>query len=234
MTRSQHDQTRARELEPTEAAGQRAAADNEELASEAEARHPAATRTTSGTLPSVADRDGLPMREPGVSVDPEELGTQFLRDATDQDNFESAIDLGERLDGVPLGELVSEATLRSAGQGTLAVPDSTALSDADAGGATLEPVTDRVDLTGNVTGGNVEPGSLFDQPTVDGDVVSPSVDTDETAPYAFGASTPRGLADAGDEEDAGDIDLDDARELDEAGKVAPALRRKAPRPRVSG
>jgi hypothetical protein len=208
MTRSQLDEPSAREQDLSEAPRQRAAEDDEELASEAEERHPVATRTTSGTLPTVADRDGLPVREPGVSVDPEELGTQFLRDATDQDNFESTLDGSELVDGVPLGEV--------------------------AGGAELEPVTGRVDLTGAVTGGNVEVGSLFDQPTADGDVVSPSVDTDETAPYKFGAGTPRGLADAGDEEDAGDIDLDDARELDEAGKVAPALRRKAPRPRVSG
>lgn len=46
---------------------------------------------TSGTLPSHINLDDLPVHEPGLSIAPEEMGAQALRDATQQDNFESLV-----------------------------------------------------------------------------------------------------------------------------------------------
>lgn len=44
---------------------------------------------TSGVLADDDDTGTLPVKQPGLPVSPEELAQQFLRDATQQDNFES-------------------------------------------------------------------------------------------------------------------------------------------------
>src|SRR5262245_1452596 len=78
--------------------------------------YPSMPVPTSGTLSSLGDSDDLPVVEPGLSIEPEDLGRQFLRDATEQDNFESeleavAVDPGTLF----LGQVVSEATLEASG-----------------------------------------------------------------------------------------------------------------------
>jgi len=94
----------------------------------------------------------------GLSVDPEDLGRQFLSDATAQDNFES-LATPEPSQGslAPLDPVVSEATLAASGQGA-AVPESAALLGADE--VTPEPETEDMDLLSNVE----LPTSLFDHP----------------------------------------------------------------------
>src|SRR5688572_33475860 len=54
-----------------------------------EEAHPRAGSQRSGTLSADLDGERLPVVDPGISIDPEDLGRQFLRDATEQDNFES-------------------------------------------------------------------------------------------------------------------------------------------------
>jgi hypothetical protein len=94
----------------------------------------------------------------GLSVDPEDLGRQFLNDATEQDNFESlAIPERSQSSPAPLDPVVSEATLAASGQGA-AVPESAALLGADE--ITPEPETEDMDLLSNVE----LPTSLFDHP----------------------------------------------------------------------
>jgi hypothetical protein len=196
-----------------------------------EESHAPIPEPASGTHPTAADRGELPVREPGESVDPEEIGTQFLRDATEQDNFESTlrrrdIDAGD----VPLGSLISEGTLRAAGQMDVAIPQSEALSGARSfdDDAKLEPNTDELDLLDN----SIREGSLFDQPTADGDVVTPNVNADEMAVRDEHRSK-RGRAEpAGgpiDVDDDSEVDADGQRDWDEATRVRPTPPRRAPR-----
>lgn len=105
--------------------------------------------------------DATPGKEPGVSIDAEEVGTQFLRDATEQDNFESeqALEVDHEAGGAPLGQMISQATLRSSKQTRFEVPVSGALSD-DAPPVQSEPAESEVDLTSNA----IVQASLFDRP----------------------------------------------------------------------
>lgn len=141
-------------------------------------RHPlGAPVKHSGTLASLSDTGHAPVADPGMSVDPEDLGTQFLRDATEQDNFESAVDASEsELGDVPFGQVISSATLEASGQETLDLPESGALAnDAGAGIEDLEITPDVVDMVSTV----VHEASLFDEPTERGGTRAPRLETDE-------------------------------------------------------
>lgn len=95
----------------------------------------------------------------GLSVEPEELGRQFLSDATEQDNFESSLvpdPLAEQ-EVTPLDPVLSDETLGASFQGE-GLPQSSALSGADE--VTPEPETEDLDLLSNAE----LPGSLFDHP----------------------------------------------------------------------
>lgn len=133
---------------------------------------------TSGTLASLGDSDALPIVDAGFPIEPEALGRQFLRNATDQDNFESQAPSEEAEPGAyPIGQLVSEATLEAAGQEGLEVPESSALAGS-IGDADLEPALSEVDLTSDV----VHEASLFDhlaEPIEEERMLPPDVSADE-------------------------------------------------------
>src|SRR5690242_6472622 len=97
-----------------------------------------------------ADVDAMPGQETGVSVEAAEVGVQFLRDATEQDNFESeqALEVDHEAGGAPLGQMISQATLRDAKQTRFEVPVSSALAD-DTPPVQSEPEGSEVDLTSN-------------------------------------------------------------------------------------
>jgi uncharacterized protein (DUF2267 family) len=90
-----------------------------------------------------------------------ELGEQFLRDATEQYNFESALrpEADHELPGVPIAQLISEGTLESANQTDYILPVTEALADAPVEVA-AEPAQSDLDLTSN----SIVGVSLFDQP----------------------------------------------------------------------
>lgn len=150
--------------------------------------HPPLADPTSGTLSSVTSvsEDDLPIEDSGVSVDPEHLGQQFLRDATEQNNFESSAHHFEIAPGAyPLGQLISEATLEASGQEGVELPRSSSLGVVESD-ALDEATLDEVDLTANAIRG----GSLFDHEhererdaVVPIDTHAPELDTDETADF---------------------------------------------------
>jgi uncharacterized protein (DUF2267 family) len=160
-----------------------------------DAGHPGPPTPSSGTLSSLGDSDGLPVVESGLPLEPEDLGRQFLRDATEQDNFESEVWRSDIDRGLPqLGQMVSEATRESAGQEDLVVPESSAL----VGSRTethLEPPSSELDMMSDA----IVESSLFDQHVEDveeGDVREPSyVRTDDLE----AGQTP-GARPSGDEE----------------------------------
>jgi hypothetical protein len=116
---------------------------------------PAAPRRPKGQRPEDGSEFGVV--DSGLSVDPEELGRQFLSDAAEQDNFES-LRPPPAVDAVPEGDpLVSEATLKSSDQRT-ELPESAALAGAQE--VPAEPKTEEVDLLTS----NELPSSLFDHP----------------------------------------------------------------------
>ncbi len=107
----------------------------------------------------------------GLSVDPEDLGLQFLRDATDQDNFESEFqpEAPTVPDAFPVAELISEETLLSAKQeesGGFLRPEADWRD---------EPFVADVDLLSNV----IHEASLFDEPTEQDETLSPHIESDE-------------------------------------------------------
>lgn len=123
------DQPQGKTLDTSSARAMKASREfDAERAEDAEEGHPRAPHRKSGTLPTVSDSDRLPVTEPGLSVDPEDLGRQFLRDATEQDNFESSIrpvEVDE--DAVPVGSVISEGSLRASSQEDAEIPVSGAL-----------------------------------------------------------------------------------------------------------
>jgi hypothetical protein len=142
--------------------------------------HPHVHPPTSGTLASLGDSDELSVVESGLPVEPEDLGVQFLRDATDQDNFESEATTGERPRGAyALGQMISEGTLEASGQEGTELPQSSALGG-PSGDAPSASDVDELDLTANT----VRSASLFDEPKgayqADGTRV-PSINADESA-----------------------------------------------------
>jgi len=120
-------------------------------------------------------RDSEQVRvDTGLSVDPEDLGLQFLRDATVQDNFESEFqaEAPTMPDSPQLGDLIPEDTLLAEGleEGeTFLVTDSTDERPSF--------VAD-VDLLSNV----IYEASLFDEPTEQDETVTPRIESDESAP----------------------------------------------------
>jgi hypothetical protein len=120
----------------------------------------------------IAFSDWQPERTPvdaGLSIDPEDLGRQFLRGATEQDNFESELNRSDDdLQGAPLGQMISDATLESSGQDDMERPASGALDGSD-DDERDESASDDVDLLSNV----IREASLFDQPTERGGTRAP-------------------------------------------------------------
>jgi len=148
----------------------------EEAEGQPEEGHPGAPHSTSGTLSS-DDQDRFPVVDSGVSVGPEDLGRQFLRDATEQDNFESSVTDDDLEPGaVRVGQMVSQATLISAGQKDVELPGSGALGttqDFD------EPITEPSEREVDLLSSSIHEGSLFDQPTERGGTRAPVVNADE-------------------------------------------------------
>lgn len=109
----------------------------------------------------LSDPDTAPPEEPGVSIEAMEAGVQFLRDATEQYNFESELrpEADHPMAGVPVAQVISDATLEAANQAEFALPISGALMD-DAPELTGEPEPSTVDVTSRAIVG----ASLFDQP----------------------------------------------------------------------
>ena len=148
--------------------------------------YPGMPLPTSGTLSSVGDSDDLPVVESGLSVEPEDLGRQFLRNATEQDNFESefeaiAVDPGSLV----LGQVVSEATLEASGHDRYELPSSSAMVGQH-GEPGQEPNSEEV----NVSSSSVREASLFDQPTDAGGTREPALRTDDLPRDV----TPRGFS----------------------------------------
>jgi hypothetical protein len=138
-----------------------------------EEAHPRPSRSASGTLSTDPEGQRLPVVEPGISIDPEDLGRQFLRDATEQDNFESLLEaIGVDASATALEQVISEASLEAAAQAGFAVPESGALGGRSNGREhAMEPRNGVVDLASAVQ----RESSLFDQPTEDGDTRPPVV-----------------------------------------------------------
>lgn len=112
-------------------------------------------------LPDLSDPERAAPEEPGVSVEAMEVGVQFLRDATEQYNFESQVkpEADHEDPGAPVGQLISEATLESADQVDVPLPVSDALLD-EQPEVLGEPEELDVDLTSDA----IRAASLFDQP----------------------------------------------------------------------
>jgi hypothetical protein len=144
-----------------------------------------------------------------------ETGVQFLRDATEQYNFESSVSpADDEVAGVPLGQLISDATLESAHQADFEVPISAALSDED-DDALTEPDEAEIDLRSNA----IVAGSLFDQPVsgVDAEEEEREAEEDFAATVAAPLRSPQVVTD--DPSDVDDERLEEIqRQLDERVK----------------
>jgi hypothetical protein len=123
--------------------------------------------------PAPEDADGISVVEAGLSVDPEDLGRQFLRDATEQDNFESNANLEREEAGLPLAEVTADAMLAAR---------EAALDDSEKETTRIETEpfepeqASRPEL--DLNSSSIREGSLFDQPTEQG-TRSPRVEADE-------------------------------------------------------
>jgi hypothetical protein len=175
-------------------------AEVDEISSEVEA-NPSDVEKEPSRSPHLEEGERLPVVEPGLSVAPEDLGLQFLRDATEQDNFESDENFGrEAVNGnVPLGDVAAEAM--AAAREALDAPEQRGRgapgSDRD------EPNASDLELDASA----LREGSLFDQPSEEG-TEGYRIETDE----------------AGDGEDA-----QGARETAEAQALARLRRLTRPR-----
>lgn len=128
-----------------------------------EQTHKLPTPTPTSTF-DLSDSVPPPPEEPGVSLEPMELGEQFLRDATEQYNFESALRPEAEQDevGVPIAQVISEGTLELANQADYVLPVTESLADAPAE-VMAEPARSDLDLTSD----SILEVSLFDQPATD-------------------------------------------------------------------
>lgn len=140
-----------------------AALDDEEieLARELERPPPLPRQVShSGTLPTVGDADAFVVVDPGMAVEPEDLGTQFLRNATEQDNFESDAPRDDGDNGVVIlpHVVISDATLDASMQEGAEWLESNAMQNT-AAEVPREPYVPDVDLTQSSIGA----ASLFDQ-----------------------------------------------------------------------
>lgn len=169
--------------------------------------HPDVAHPSSGTLASLGDSDELSVSDAGLPVEPEDLGVQFLRDATEQDNFESETSTSERPRGAyALGQMISEGTLEASGQEGSELPQSSALGGSR--DAMNEPDLDELSLTANT----VRSASLFDEPKgpyeTDG-TREPDLVTDESAVF---------------DEHRGGTNVDDDARADEKARLRAKLR----------
>jgi uncharacterized protein (DUF2267 family) len=163
-----------------------------------------ATRSASGAHRpenDLSDPHAEPPEEPGAPVEATERGLQFLRDATEQYNFESDLrsEVDDEFAGAPVGQIVSEATLEAAQQGDFELPVSAALSD-DPPEVTAEPDAPVVDLTSNA----IVAASLFDRPidaSEEQDELEAETEDDVAAPFAAPLRQPRVTSD-----DPSDVD----------------------------
>lgn len=141
-----------------------------------EEAHPRVAQPHSGLLSTDFDGDQLPVVDPGISIDPEDFGRQFLRDATEQDNYESLAEMTALDPGASaLEPIISEGSLEASAQAGFALPESAALNGSSRRERAQEPRSRVVDLMSNV----VREGSLFDQPNERGDVRTPVVFVDD-------------------------------------------------------
>jgi hypothetical protein len=116
--------------------------------------------SNSGTLATLGDSDAAGVVESGTPLEPEELGAQFLRDATEQGNFESQTPRDEGDSGVVIlpHVVISDATLDTSMQVDAEWFESNALQNTVADGP-AEPFERNVDLTQD----SIAAASLFDQ-----------------------------------------------------------------------
>lgn len=112
---------------------------------------------TSGTLNDNPEMEAV--SEKGLPISPEAIAAQFLRDATEQYNFESAASGSTRRASgdAAVEPIIAEETLETSGQAGVSLPESQAL-DPSASEAASEPDND-VDLSGET----VVMSSLFDE-----------------------------------------------------------------------
>jgi hypothetical protein len=137
-----------------------------EIPAEVDAGFTEPSDRTSGASDEEGDR--LAVVEAGLSVDPEDLGRQFLKDATEQDNFESDLTVESEEGSVPIDVVTADAMLAAREAALGQSEKSTVLPAPDEAGFS------EVDLHSSA----IREGSLFDQPTEQG-TRSPRVDADE-------------------------------------------------------
>ena len=157
-----------------------------------ESSAPEITARPRSTAEELATR---PVAEPGMSIDPEDLGMQFLRDATEQDNFESqqggdtpeltvpgSAPSDEPLSGDAfepdreIWESTVDLTLESGGSGR-------ALAEASPAGNEQNQGLPYADEDTDLSGESVHQSSLFDREgEVLGEVTSPEIEADVNEP----------------------------------------------------
>jgi hypothetical protein len=146
-----------------------------------------------------------PVSEPGLSVDPEDLGRQFLSDATQQGNFESS-EGGDTTELSITAEAPSDDPLTgpafeqegSVWESSVELSleeggSAEAMADASPAGTEqnqgLSPVSQEIDLTGD----SVQEASLLDEEAGElGEVESPDVRADTDAQHRRGPFSPSG------------------------------------------
>jgi hypothetical protein len=123
--------------------------------------------------PAPEDADRQSVVEAGLSVDPEDLGRQFLSDATDQGNFESDVSL-ER-EEAPLVDVTGEVMVAARDAALDVSEKSTPRVEAERLDVEEEALPE-LDLHAS----SIREGSLFDQPTEQG-TRSPRIEADADA-----------------------------------------------------
>lgn len=158
-------------------------------------------------LNDLSDPEAGPPEEPGVPIASTELATQFLRDATDQYNFESELRPEEDHEpsGAPVGQLLSDATLESADQADFELPVSGSLADDQP-----ETLGEPDELAINLRSGAIVEASLFDHPVpeVPEDEEERAAEDDFSVTYSAPLRAPVVVTD-----DPSDVDDDRQREI---------------------
>jgi hypothetical protein len=116
--------------------------------------------SNSGTLATLGDSDASGVVDSGMPIEPEEMGAQFLRDATEQGNFESQLPRDDGDSGVVIlpHVVISDATLDASMQVDAEWLEGNASQD-KVPDAPAEPFERNVDLTQDT----IAAASLFDQ-----------------------------------------------------------------------
>jgi hypothetical protein len=116
--------------------------------------------SNSGTLATLGDNDAAGLVDSGMPIEPEEMAAQFLRDATEQGNFESQLPRDDRDNGVVIlpHVVISDATLDTSMQVDAEWLEGNAVQNTAAEGP-AEPFERNVDLTQDT----IAAASLFDQ-----------------------------------------------------------------------